>query len=171
MTGEEQCRPMWWSRQYVDSYVLSEEDAWKIIQSPPWKCVIAWVTKECQPVICEMAYVILDDKIALTSTENRDKVKALRRNPAIALCFQGRGMQQVSVRGRVELTSDPALVRRWAETTVDGGGLRLSGPEREQEIQRYLSPDRVVLLVHVEKIRTFDGTRMFREVQQSAAGS
>jgi hypothetical protein len=171
MTAEEQCRPVWWTRQYVDSYVLSEEEAWQIIQSPPWKCVVAWVTRDCQPVVCEMAYVILDDKIMLTSTENRDKVKAFRRNPAIALCFQGRGMKQVTVRGRVELSNDPALVRRWAETTVDAGGLNLSGPGREQEIQRYLSPDRLVLIVHVDKIRTFDGARMFREEQQSAAGS
>ena len=171
MTAEEQCRPVWWTRQYVDSYVLSEEEAWQIIQSPPWKCVMAWVTRDCQPVVCEMAYVILDDKIMLTSTENRDKVKAFRRNPAIALCFQGRGMKQVTVRGRVELSNDPALVRRWAETTVDAGGLNLSGPGREQEIQRYLSPDRLVLIVHVDKIRTFDGARMFREEQQSAAGS
>ena len=110
--------PLWWTRQYLDSFVLSEEEAWRIIDGPPWKCVIGWVTRGCEPVVCEMAYAVVDGMIMLTSTRNRDKVKALRRNPAISICFQGAGLKQVTVRGRVEFREDPQMVRRWAEATV-----------------------------------------------------
>jgi hypothetical protein len=132
-----------------------------MIQRPPWKCVVAWVTKDCKPVACEMAYAVLDGQIVLTSTSNRDKVKALRRNPAISLCFSEPGLKQVTVRGRVEISDNPARVRQWAEATV--AQMALPAAAREREIQRYLSPDRLTLTVMVEKIRSFDGVQMFRE--------
>jgi hypothetical protein len=107
-----------------------------------------------------MAYAVMDGKIMLTSTANRDKVKAFRRNPAISICFQGGGLKQVTVRGKVELRQDAELVRRWAEVTVER--MNLSPGEKQREVDRYLSPDRLVMIVDVEKIRSFDGERMFR---------
>lgn len=163
MTEPHPSRPLWWTRQYVGSYTLSAEDAWRIIQEPPWKCVVAWVTKDCKPVACEMAYAILDRQIVLTATSDRDKVKALRRNPAISLCFSTPGLKQVTVRGHVEISDDPARVRQWAEATVAQMPATLSAAAREREIQRYLSPDRLTLTVIVEKIRSFDGAQMFRD--------
>jgi pyridoxine/pyridoxamine 5'-phosphate oxidase len=109
-----------------------------------------------------MAYAVVDGMIMLTSTRTRDKVKALRRNPAISICFQGAGMKQVTIRGRVEFREDPQIVRRWAEATVANALNPFPKAQQEQEIQRYLSPDRLVLIVHVEKMRTFDGEKMFR---------
>lgn len=170
MPPEFSSRPAWWTRQYLDGYVLSEEEAWGIINGPPWKCVIAWVTKECEPVACEMAYVVLDGKIMLTSTANRDKVKAFRRNPAISICFQGGGLKQVTVRGRVELHEDAELVRRWADATVGRVAANLGPEDHRREIERYLSPDRMILIVQVEKIRSFDGEKMFGEEKNTGKG-
>jgi pyridoxine/pyridoxamine 5'-phosphate oxidase len=117
-----------------------------------------------------MAYAILDDQIVLTSTSNRDKVKALRRNPAISLCFTTPGLKQVTVRGHVEISDDPARVRQWAEATVAQMTVPLSAAAREREIQRYLSPDRLTFTVIVEKILSFDGGRMFREECAAESG-
>ncbi len=164
-------RPLWWTRQYLSSYPLSAEDAWSMIQSPPWKCVVAWVTKDSQPVACEMAYAILDGQIVLTSTSNRDKVKALRRNPAISLCFSRPGLKQVTVRGHVEISDDPVRVRQWAEATVAQMPAPLSADAREREIQRYLSPDRLTLTVVIDKIRSFDGAQMFRDERAAESGA
>ena len=161
MSSHSSSRPAWWTRQYLGDYVLSEEEAWGIINGPPWKCVIAWVTKNCEPVACEMAYAVIDGKIMLTSTANRNKVKALRRNPAISICFQGGGLKQVTVRGKVQLLQDAELVRRWAETTVERAAA-LGAEQGQREVERYLSPDRLVIVIDVEKIRSFDGERMFR---------
>jgi hypothetical protein len=158
---------LWWNRQYIERFMLSKKETWRIINSPPWNCVIAWVTKECRPVACAMAYVVLDGKIMLTSTANRDKIKALRRNPAVSLCFQGKGLKQVTVRGVVELSADRGLVRRWAEAHVDSWDRTLSPEERQVEISRYESPDRLIIIVQVQGTRTFNGELMFQvEAQQ-----
>ncbi len=163
-------RPLWWTRQYLSPYTLSDEEAWSIIRTPPWKCVLAWVTKDCKPVACEMSYAILDSHIVLTSTTNRDKVKALRRNPAISLCFSTPGLKQITVRGHVEISDDPARVRQWAEATVSLMPGPLSATARECEVQRYLSPDRLTLTVIVDKLRSFDGARMFRDERAAEEG-
>lgn len=164
-------RPIWWTRQYIESFTLSEEEAWEIINSPPWYCVVAWVTRDCTPVACTMAYLVIDGKIVLTSTSNRDKIKAWRRNPAISICFQAKGLKQVTVRGHVQLSDDHALLRRWVEAHVDSWGRSMTPEEREREINRYESPDRLMIIVQVEKMRTFNGDRMFRAEQGGERGS
>ena len=170
MTDPASSRPLWWTRQYLAPYTLSEEEAWRIIKAPPWKCVVAWVTKDCKPVACEMSYVVLDGQIVLTSTANRDKVKALRRNPAISLCFTMPGLKQVTVRGHVEISDDPARVRQWAETTIAMMPGPLCDAEREREIQRYLSPDRLTITVIIEKMLSFDAEQMFRQERAAESG-
>lgn len=118
-----------------------------------------------------MAYLVLDGKIMLTSTSNRDKIKAFHRNPAIALSFWGEGMKQVTVRGGVELSADPALVQRWIAAHLDSWGRPLTPEERQRNVARYSSPDRLILVVHVEKIRSFDGGKMFRaEAEENRLG-
>jgi hypothetical protein len=99
-------------------------------------------TPACEPIVCEMAYAAVDGMIMLTSRATGDKVKALRRNPAISICFQGAGLQQVMVREMV----NSAKIRDWC-----GGG-------RGQ----------LVLIVHVEKMRTFDVEKMFRAERAAA---
>lgn len=168
--GRKTARPLWWTRQYTESFALSEEEAWGLINSPPWYCVISWVTKDAQPVSCAMAYVVLDGKIMLTSTANRDKVKAFLNNPATSLCFH-RGLTQVTVRGRVELSSDAALVQRWVAAHFDTWDRPLTEEKRKLQFARYASPDRLILVVHAEKIRSFDGGKMFRaEAEEDEIG-
>ena len=162
MTEEKQPRPVWWTRQYLEPYSLSGEECWQIINSPPWYCVIAWVTKNCEPVACASAYAVLDGKVMLSSTANRDKVSAFGRNPAVSLCFEAKGMKQVTARGKVEISSDTQLVRRWVGEHMATFDRPMTEQERELAVQRYMSPDRVVLIAHIDRLRSFDGGKMFR---------
>jgi nitroimidazol reductase NimA-like FMN-containing flavoprotein (pyridoxamine 5'-phosphate oxidase superfamily) len=155
-------RPVWWTRQYLESYSLSEPEAWQVINTPPWYCVIAWVTKNCEPVACAAAYVVMDGKVMLSSTRNRDKVKAFGRNPAVSLCFQSKGMKQVTARGTIEISSDAGLVRRWCEEHMATFERAMDEEERHTSMERYMSPDRVVLIAHINRLRSFDGGKMFR---------
>jgi hypothetical protein len=154
-------KPAWWHRQHIEPYRLSDAEAWKLIESPPFYCVFSWVTREPAPVCCAMAYVVLDGRVLLTSTENRDKVKAVRRNPAVSLCFH-RGLRQVTLRGQAEVSSDAQLVQRWVAAHLDAWDRPLTPEQRESETRRFLSPDRVILAVRAEKLRSFDGAEMFR---------
>lgn len=154
-------KPAWWYRQHIEPYRMSDAEAWKLIETPPLYCVFSWVTRECAPVCCAMAYVVMDGCVLLTSTENRDKVKAVRRNPAVSLCFH-RGLKQVTLRGRASVSSDPELIRRWIAAHLDGWDRPLTPEQRIAETNRFLSPDRVILSVQAEKLRSFDGGEMFR---------
>ena len=166
MADDIQARPVWWTRQYLEPYSLSEEECRQIIQSPPWYCVIAWVTQNCEPVACAAAYAVLDGKVMLSSTSNRDKVKAFRRNPAVSLCFESKGMRQVTARGKVEISADPELVRRWVIEHMSSFERPMSEEERRIAVERYMSPDRVLLIVHIERLRSFDGGKMFQAEQE-----
>ena len=166
MTEQQPSRPVWWTRQYLEPYALSDEEAWQVIDSPPWYCVIAWVTRNCEPVACAAAYVVMEGKVMLSSTANRDKVKAFRRNPAVSLCFQSQGMKQVTARGRIEIDADPELVRRWAVEHMATFERPMSEEERNISLARYLSPDRVILIAHIDRLRSFDGGKMFRAEKQ-----
>ena len=145
---------------------MTAEESWQLINSPPWYCVVAWVTKNCEPVACAAAYVVLDQKVMLSSTNNRDKVRAFRRNPAVSLCFEGKGMKQVTARGKIEIQSDPELVRRWAVEHMATFERSMTEAERAVSLERYLSPDRVVLIAHIDRLRSFDGGKMFRAEKQ-----
>ena len=159
--------PLWWSRHDLRPFTLSDEEAWELITTPPRRCVIAWVTRENQPVVAPMAYQVLDGKIMLTTTKNRDKVKAFRRDPAISLCFQNaEGSKHVTVRGRLD-SDDPELIRRWITSFVDSYGHHLSLEEKQLEIARYSSSDRLILIVTVEKRLTFDREQMIRAEREN----
>ncbi len=145
---------------------MSDEESWQLINSPPWYCVIAWVTRNCEPVACAAAYAMLNGKVMLSSTENRDKVRAFRRNPAASLCFEGKGMKQVTARGKIEISADAELVRRWAVEHMATFERSMTEQERALSLQRYLSPDRVVLIAHIDRLRSFDGGKMFRAERQ-----
>lgn len=166
MAEEKQSRPIWWTRQYLEPYSLTEEEAWQVIKTPPWYCVIAWVTRNCEPVACAAAYAILDDKVMLSSTSNRDKVKALRRNPAVSLCFESKGMKQVTARGKIVIDSDPELVRRWVVEHMSSFERPMTDEQRRIAIERYMSPDRVLLIANIERLRSFDGRKMFQDEQE-----
>jgi nitroimidazol reductase NimA-like FMN-containing flavoprotein (pyridoxamine 5'-phosphate oxidase superfamily) len=166
MTEARQSQPGWWTRQYLEPYSLSDDEAWQVIDSPPWYCVLAWVTRNCAPVACAVAYVVMDGKVMLSSTTNRDKVKALRRNPAVSLCFQSPGMKQVTARGKIEINSDPELVQRWVVQHMATFERPMTEEERKLSLQRYLSPERVVLIAHIDRLRSFDGGKMFRAEKQ-----
>lgn len=162
MADDKQPKPVWWTRQYLEPYALDEAEAWRIIRTPPWYCVIAWVTQKCEPVACAAAYAVLDGKVMLSSTTNRDKVRAFRRNPAVSLCFEAKGMKQVTARGRIEIKDDPVLVRRWVVEHTATFERAMTDDERRVAMERYMSPDRVILIAHIERLRGFDGGKMFR---------
>lgn len=166
MAEDKPIRSVWWTRQYLEPYSLTEEEAWQMINSPPWYCVIAWVTRNCEPVACMAAYTMLDGKVTLSSTSNRDKVKAFQRNPAVSLCFQGKGMKQVTVRGKIEINRDPDLVHRWVIEHMGTFERQMSKAERQVTLERYMSPDRVLLIAHIERLRSFDGRKMFQAEQE-----
>lgn len=71
-------------------------------------------------------------------------------------------MKQVTARGKIEISTDAELVRRWVDVHMATFDRPMTAQERELAVQRYMSPDRVVLIAHLERLRSFDGGKMFR---------
>jgi hypothetical protein len=55
----------------------------------------------------------------------------------------------------------------WITSFVESYGRDLSWEEKQLEIARYGSPDRLILIVHVEKMRTFDREKMIRAEKEN----
>ena len=71
-------------------------------------------------------------------------------------------MKQVTARGKVEISADTELVKRWVQAHMASFDRPMSEQQRELAVQRYMSPDRVILIAHIDRLRSFDGGKMFR---------
>jgi general stress protein 26 len=172
-------RPVYWSRQYIEPFTWDEDEMWEVIKARQFAAV-SWVTKENGPVTALMAYLWLhpdgrsgrqmqpgerEGNIWITSTTNRHKFQAWKRNPQACLCIwpADNTGKQATLRGRVELFSGkehPDLHRRWIATLVDSNDQNRDPDERARQISLFDSPNRWYMKFTIERIRTYDGSKM-----------
>lgn len=163
MTEPGATRPPWFARREIDPFALSDADIDEIVSTAS-HAVVSWVTKANEPVQAVMVYVVLDDLVTVTSTTNRAKYHAWKRNPAASFCIWDPDNigRQVTLRGRMEITQDADLLRLWTEgflTRARGG--RPPSPERlDAEIERFAAPDRHMMQLHVERVVSHDLPRL-----------
>ncbi len=156
-------RPAWFARREISPFVLDDAAANELIGKAS-HAVVSWVTKDNQPVSAVMLYVLVDNVITVTSTTNRAKYHAWRRNPAASFCIWDPGSigRQVTLRGRIEIKQDAELLRRFTE----GFLARFSGGEPpapevlEAEIEKFNAPDRHMMQLHVDKVLSHDLNRL-----------
>ncbi len=156
-------RPPWWSRQYIEPFTLDDDELWRIIRTAG-RAAVAWVTRDCQPVVAQLSYCWYDDHIWLTSTTNRHKYRAWLRNPGISLSITDPAdwFRQVTIRGRVTIFDDREAVHRFIHELITAGGRRHVPPETyTREFERFDSPHRKVMRVEIERIRSYDGRKMW----------
>lgn len=163
MTDSE--RPAWFARREIKPFTL-DDDAVDALINKASHAVVSWVTKDNQPVSAVMMYVIVDGKITVTSTTNRAKYHAWRRNPAACFCIWDPDSigQQVTLRGQIEIRQDSELLRQYTEgylTRARGG--RPPHPDRlAAEIEKFDAPDRHMMQFHVEKVLSHDLDRLLK---------
>ena len=152
-------RPAWFARREIAPFTLDDEAAEALIKKAT-HAVVSWVTKDNKPVSAVMLYMIIDGKITVTSTTNRAKYHAWKRNPAA--CFNiwdpdsiGR---QVTLRGEIEIMQDSDLLHRFTEAflTRMGGGTPPTPERLAQEIATFDAPDRHMMQLNVEKVLSHD---------------
>ncbi|MGE0667000.1 MAG: pyridoxamine 5'-phosphate oxidase family protein [Sphingomonadales bacterium] len=163
--NEKPARPAWFARREISPFVLEDSEVDEIIGKAT-HAVVSWVTKDSKPVSAVVVYVLVDGVITITSTTNRAKYHAWRRNPAACFCIWDPDNigRQVTLRGRVEITQSPELLRRFTETFLSQRmGGKPPGEERlAEEIGKFDAPDRHMMQLHVEKVLTHDLTRLFK---------
>lgn len=167
--SDETKRPAWFARREIKPFTLDDDAVDGLIQKAT-HAVVSWVTKDQKPVSAIMLYVLIDGMITVTSTTNRAKYHAWRRNPATSFCIWDPEsiMRQVTVRGRVEIMQDDELLHRFTEgylTRARGG----NPPSEERllaEIEKFDAPDRHMMQLHVDKVLSHDLEKLL-EVETS----
>jgi nitroimidazol reductase NimA-like FMN-containing flavoprotein (pyridoxamine 5'-phosphate oxidase superfamily) len=167
--SEKKERPAWFARREISPFTLDDEAADALVQKATY-AVVSWVTREAEPVSAVMFYVIIDGKITVTSTTNRAKYHAWRRNPSASFCIWSPDsmLQQVTLRGKVEIVQDADLLRRFTEGFLSRAMGGETPPEEMllNEIAKFDAPDRHMMQLHVDKVLSHDLQRLL-EVEAS----
>ncbi len=164
-------RPAWFARREIAPFTLDDEAAEALIGKAT-HAVVSWVTKDNQPVSAVMLYVIVDGKITVTSTTNRAKYHAWRRNPAASFCIWDPKTigRQVTLRGRIEIMQDADLLAKFTDgfLTRAAGGKAPSPARLAEEIAKFDAPDRHMMQLQVDKVLSHD---LHRLMEVEAAGT
>jgi len=164
-------RPAWFTRRNIAPFTLDDSAVEKIIGDAT-HAVVSWVTKTQEPASAVMLYMVIDGVITITSTTNRAKYHAWRRNPAACFCIWEPGNigRQVTLRGKVEITQDAVLLRKFTEAflTMRGEGTPPTEERLQEEIAKFDAPDRHMMQLKIEKTLTHDLNQLF-ETELSGA--
>jgi len=157
-------RPVWFARREIAPFVLDDAAVEEILGKST-HAVVSWVTKDNKPVSAVMVYILIDGVITITSTTNRAKYHAWRRNPAA--CFtiwdpESLG-RQVTLRGHVDILQDAEILRRFTEIFLiqRAGGKAPSEERLQEEIAKFDAPDRHMMQLRVERVLTHDLHKLF----------
>lgn len=130
------------------------------------ECVLQWVNKAGEPFGVIMSYLHHDGRFWLTAAERRARIKAIRRDPRVAITVtsKGSGMRSgltASYKGTATLhTSDE--IKEWFYPAFCMK-LRPDDPDARAVFQKHLdSPDRVIIEVEPTYKLTFDSGKMWQ---------
>lgn len=127
------------------------------------ECVFIWSTVQGWPVGVVMSYVWRDGKVWLTSSGQRPRVAAVRRDPRVSVVVSGIGTplgpKTITIKGRCAVHDDPET-KRWFYPALGAALVPESESRRAHFIQMLDSPRRVILGVTPVKLITFDSEKM-----------
>jgi general stress protein 26 len=155
----------------VTVYELTPEREQELLEKQV-ECVFMWGTKDGSPMGVIMNFLPKNDRIWLTATSQRARIKALRRDPraAITVTSQGTDMgpgKTVTYKGKVIIHDDQAT-KDWFYPAMAKLLNGYPAPSEEAAMLMLDTPLRVVLEFVPEKAIKFDGDRIAQFSQQVA---
>ena len=121
-------------------------------------CTVTYAKKDGHPVGVWVSHAIIDGELYVTTTSNRGKTAAWRRDPRMSAVFAVPGKGAVTVLGSVELSDDPELRRKFLGALADKSGM---SPERRELWFKHMDTEgRVTGHVTIEKYVTFDERKL-----------
>jgi len=124
------------------------------------ECTLSWLTREGLPASTIVSFVALDGMIAMTALAGSARVKAIRRNPNVALVISGSGSpvghsRCVSIQGECEIRDDQAIRDRFFPAFA-ASVLPNSSKGAEMMAKGMNSPENLVLLLKPRKMIPYD---------------
>jgi len=160
--------PVWWARKHIKSFTEMDDERIEALIASNHLAVFSWATAKGEPVTALLDYVYFDGKVQTMSTSNRAKYKAWSRNPAASVCIWNseNDQESVNLRGDIEIIHDNELLARHVRGVL-ANRLKVAPadvPERlyQSEFRAFDAPDRAVMRLHVRKIVSFDGSKLWQ---------
>ena len=156
----------------LDPFRMTREETTEVIKEASG-CTVTWCRRDGHPAGAYVQSVMLDGEIYVTSTSDRGKNVAWRRDPRTTLVFEVPMKGGVTVLGRVIFENDTALKRRVLNAMADGVGVQ--GEMRERYLSHLNTASREVIRIVPEKYVTLHTGRTFAamvaEENKSSGGS
>ena len=130
---------------------LTEEETAQVIKEAGGGTV-TWLRRDGHPTGAYVQIEVVDGQIYTTSTNDRGKNKAWRRDPRTAWVFDVPNKGGVTAIGRVVFEEDPAVKMRVYNTQADMG--HLTGQKREKFLGHINTRGREVMPLVVDKYVT-----------------
>jgi|SRR5215469_7836584 len=130
---------------------MTEEETTQVIKEAGGGTV-TWLRRDGHPTGAYVAIEMIDGQIYTTSTNDRGKNKAWRRDPRTAFVFDVPGKGGVTAIGRIVFEEDPAVKMRLYNTMADR--VNLKGRRRESFIGHMNTSGREVVRLVVDKYVT-----------------
>ncbi len=138
-------------------FKLTEEQTMQVIKEAGGGTV-TWLRRDGHPAGAYVQIVVVDGQIYTTSTNDRGKNKAWRRDPRTAWVFDVPGKGGVTVIGKVEFVEDAASKMRVFNAMADA--VHLTGANRERFIGHINTRGREVMRLVPEKYITLDTAKV-----------
>jgi hypothetical protein len=135
----------------LGSFALTEDETAQVIKEA-FGGTVTWLRRDGHPTGAWVQTIVLDGHVYTTSTKDRGKNKAWRRDPRTAWVFDVPGKGGVTVIGRVQFEEAPALKQRVYNAMADA--VHLEGAKREQFLAHIATPGREVMRLIPEKYVT-----------------
>jgi hypothetical protein len=132
-------------------FALTEEETKQVIKEAGGGTVI-WARRDGHPTGAYVQTVVVDGQLYTTSTSDRGKNKAWRRDPRTAWVFDVPGKGGVTVIGKVVFEENPALKMRVFNAMADA--VNMKGQAREKFIGHINTSGREVMRMVAEKYVT-----------------
>jgi Pyridoxamine 5'-phosphate oxidase len=132
-------------------FKLTEEETAEVIKLAGGGTV-TWLRRDGHPAAAYVQIVVVDGQVYTTSTDDRGKNKAWRRDPRTAWVFDVPGKGGVTVLGRVQFENDPAMKMRVYNAMADA--VSLKGATREKFIAHINTSGREVMRMMADKYVT-----------------
>ena len=132
-------------------FKLTEDETAQVIKEAGGGTV-TWARRDGHPTGAYVQIVVMDGQIYTTSTDDRGKNKAWRRDPRTAWVFDVPGKGGVTAIGKVVFEENPALKMRVYNTMADA--VRMTGDARKRFIDHINTSGREVMRLVVDKYVT-----------------
>ena len=141
----------------LDAFRMNQAEIDEIINEATG-CSVSWVRPDGHPLSVWVSHAVFDGNLWVTTTNNRPKTRAWRRAPRTSLVFGIAGKGAVTVVGRVEISEDPKLRRRFLEALADK--TQMPAEQRDLWFLHMDTDGRITGRIAVEKYITFDERKL-----------